>query len=46
MPDPRNIVLSQKLSDIPGKTLTALLVEYVPGGGRRNIIIPAASWLS
>jgi quercetin dioxygenase-like cupin family protein len=32
MPDPRNIVLSQKLSDIPGKTLTALLVEYVPGG--------------
>jgi quercetin dioxygenase-like cupin family protein len=32
MPDPKNIVLSQKLSDVPGKTLTALLVQYAPGG--------------
>jgi quercetin dioxygenase-like cupin family protein len=32
MPDPTNIVMSQKLPNVPGKTLTALLVHYGPGG--------------
>ncbi len=32
MPKPSNIVMSQKLPDVPGKTLTALLVQYEPGG--------------
>jgi quercetin dioxygenase-like cupin family protein len=32
MPKPSSIVMSQKLPDVPGKTLTALLVHYVPGG--------------
>jgi quercetin dioxygenase-like cupin family protein len=32
MPHPANIVMSQKLPDVPGKTLTALLVRYEPGG--------------
>jgi quercetin dioxygenase-like cupin family protein len=32
MPKPSNIVVSQKLPDVPGKTLTALLVHYEPGG--------------
>ena len=32
MSHPANIVISQKLPDVPGKTLTALLVHYEPGG--------------
>jgi hypothetical protein len=32
MPKPSNMVMSQKLPDVPGKTLTALLVQYEPGG--------------
>ena len=32
MSHPPNIVISQKLPDVPGKTLTALLVHYEPGG--------------
>ena len=29
---PANILMSQKLPDVPGKTLTALLVRYEPKG--------------
>jgi hypothetical protein len=29
---PANIVMSQEIPDVPGKTLTALLVHYEPGG--------------
>jgi quercetin dioxygenase-like cupin family protein len=32
MAKPSNIVMSQKLPDVPGKTLTGLLVHYEPGG--------------
>ena len=32
MPRASSIVMSQKLPDVPGKTLTALLVQYKPGG--------------
>jgi quercetin dioxygenase-like cupin family protein len=32
MAKPSSIVMSQKLPDVPGKTLTGLLVHYEPGG--------------
>ena len=42
---PANIVMSQEIPDVPGKTLTALLVHYEPGGKTPRHHLPAAHGL-